>query len=655
MSLLLRDFLPSSQDLTVAQINQLRQRLISILSEMWPQLDVGPNSVAGDLIVTPEAVLTNAVEIAMGRLLSDLDLNNIANGVIYNSDFVQAFLANFGVTAMTSVSASGVIKLTFSTNKIYVVDANAPFVFGSSTFRINPDEGSPITIYDTENASNKRVLTQVATGQYVVYLPVTGDPGAAVTDGSVAQTTLTHPELISVVAAGDFDSGTVTESLQDMARRAQKTFASSTLTSRSGAISFINQHWPQIVGSYVILTGDPEMIRSGANTLGVSDGAMDVFIKSRPQYVFGESIIGLTYDATQGGWVGKLSLPVTPAFYALTEGIFQTNTLQNSRSQNIIYSQSTHPTVDDPGISFSKYEELGIFIIDNNPTDFAQSNISDVTEVSGTGNSLLVTGEYAGYYFHSRTQRSVRIRLDSQTTINGAPGIQASVVDFLSGDRATVFFVRNASANGAVIQKGTLGYDQMLRGLDIEVLTPDKTYDIGDLLGSIFEFSFQGRTANFDVNYFYDPLSIQVDSVLQDTDNHPIGVDILVRAFMPCWVSQFDVNYRVGFGNTVNTVQAQQDIFDYFNTLFYPDTYEESRIGQILMNNGATGLVSVSKKGIFFPSLASQFVDQTGTVTPIPRYPTLTLVPPTNDFGLSSRNVAYIISLNTINFNGTVV
>jgi hypothetical protein len=662
MSNLLSDYFPNLDQLSLTQIQTIRQRIVDTLASAWPQLDTRPNSVVGDLLVTPKAIVDAQSEAAMAMLLSDLDMSNVAKGIVYNSDFVTAFLANFGVTPLNSVPSSGVIALTFSTNKNYVLDPNAQITLGSNVFQLDPSAGNPVVIYsndssNTQNGANPWVLTQTDVNQYVVYLPVIGPSGASVGNGDVATYTLTQPELISISAAGDFDSGSVAETLPQMAVRAQQTFAAASLNNRSGAITFLNQRWPQMLGSAVTLTGDPEMLRAGVNPLGISDGAMDVFVKSQSQYVSGSSVIQLTYDATNGGWVGSLNLPVTAAFYSPAQGIFQTSNFQNSKSLNVVYSESKHPSVDSVSVAFSKYEKLGIFIVDTSPQNFQPSSVSAINEIAGTGVELQVIGEYASYYFNGGTSRSVTLRLESQTTLNGAPAISASVIDSLTGDTGTVYFVANSSVNptGGTIVTGTYDYDRLLRGLQLTAVSPAETFNIGDYLGSTFVFSYTGRSASFNVNYLYDPSLIQVDSVLQDPDNHPIGVDVIVRSFMPCYISKMVVNYRIGYGNTLDVATAQANIFNYINSIVPPNLYEESVIGQIMLSAGALGLTSVSINGIYYPSLASNFVDKSGNISAVAKFPTTTLQVPANDLGVSANNVTYIINQATIQFNATVV
>ena len=74
-----------------------------------------------------------------------------------------------------------------------------------------------------------------------------------------------------------------------------------------------------------------------------------------------------------------------------------------------------------------------------------------------------------------------------------------------------------------------------------------------------------------------------------------------------------------------------------------------------MIGAGATGLISVSKTGIFYPSLANYYVNQQDIVTNIPKLATNTLIPPINNLGISTNTVTYILSQNIISFNATVI
>lgn len=655
MALKLTEYLPDPDDLDPSAVIETRKRLQAYLQDFWPELDTRPNSVFGDIYLTPMATMATALEVAMQRFKSDLDLTNVSNGVIYDVDFIRAYLKNFGVSTTEAINASGTIKLVFNADQEYILDSSTTFTFGSAVFFVNPEEGNPIYIKPTTEPNAKRVLTKTGETQYEVYLPVTGTPGTTVNDGDQALISVAIDTLVTVTAVGSFDPGKPADSIITLAAKAQKQFAAASLTSRSGVISFASNRWPNLLAISATVTGDREMLRSGTNPLGIYEGAVDLFVKSRATYANGESLVRLTYDTERQAWIGRLTIPVVPAFYDLAAGIFQTNNFQTNRGVNKVYARSTHPTVDNYAISYSRYEVLGIAIQDTNPVDFTAAVTGQITAKSGTTVQLQVRGEYNGSLFSQYGNRSVTIRFDAETVIDGLPAVVANVRDAVSGEVAVVFFVANAATNPTrgLILKSTAGYTTMFSGMELDIVPATPTFVPSDVIGLEYVFAYSGRTANFSVNYLYDPFLVQVDNVLGNPDHKPVNVDPIARNFIVCHITQFTINYRVRYGQRLDVAAATDEIVAYLSSLGYPNQYEDSAISTIISKYGATGLQSVSKKAYFYPSLATIFVDKDGNEVSVPRVETNTLIPALNDYGFGPRNIGYLIDRDTLTFNGT--
>ena len=307
MSLLLTEYLPDPADLDADAVVETRKRLQAYLQQFWPELDTRPNSVFGDVYLTPMATLMTAAEVAVQRFKSDLDLANVAAGVVYDPDFVTAFLKNFGISTETAINASGTVRLVFNVDQEYVIESSTTFTFGSSVFFINPEEGNPIYIKPTTEPNAKRVLTKTGVDQYEVYLPVTGTPGAQVNDGDSCTISVPIDTLVSINAVGKVDPGKPDETIITLAAKAQRQFAAASLSSRSGIVSFCSARWPGLLAMSASVTGDSEMLRSGQNPLGIFEGAVDVFVKSSDTFTDGEAIVPLTYDIERQAWVGRLT------------------------------------------------------------------------------------------------------------------------------------------------------------------------------------------------------------------------------------------------------------------------------------------------------------------------------------------------------------
>ena len=642
------NYLPSPSAVPLGRILAMRQVLDSYRQAWLPDLDTRPGSVFGDLDLTPLAILMASCDIAVENIMSDLDPTQVANGIVYNPSFVQNYLINFGAVPRGAVATTGVVALRFNADKAYVLDRGTKFTFGSISYGFGQDEGSPVIVYPTGTTGQRRVLTRIAQNDFVVYFPVQGAPGGAVQDGTPAQTSLAIPELISVLAAGDFDGGSPSETVQQIAARIQQTFPSATLTTRGGARAFLFNQFPNLIGASIVTTGDQEMLRDSTNPLGVHEGKVDVFVKSRRAYLQAQQLVTLAYNFDIAGWVGWLPFPTVPSFFD-TSGIFRVDNFGISTSINTVYSTSADETIDNLGVAFSAKEIIGLAVADSNPDNIQNETLSGVTATGATGVSLSVSGTFNGQIFSANQSREVDVQL-----LGGATTILASVTDYQSGESTKIQFVPAAAGSSVyVVDLSTdelkYTYNRLLSGLSLTLnLTLGEGGSLPSTDSTSFKFGFRARTADFSVSYRYDPAILSVQDVVGNSDNVPSGVDILAKSLIPCLVTKFIVNYR---GTGLNLVTAQRDIANYINGLVYPDAYEDSAVSAIMINNGALGVQSIDKEGVIYPSLASIFVKQDGTQVAVPRPITTTLLPAPNSYGYGGRNINYILDTGTITLN----
>ena len=653
----IEDYLPAPSNVPIANIIASRQKLIAYLTGWWPDLDTRPGSVSGDLMVTPLAVLIAASDIAIGNIMGDLDLANVAAGNVSNSQFVQAYLATFGAVANTAVVSTGVVCLTFNANQTYAFSSASQLQFGGLTFSFNINEGDPVIIYPAGTQGQPRVLTRINQGQYAVYFPVFGVNGSSVTDGTAGTSSIIIPQLISITAAGDFDPGQPADNVVTLAQKAGTTFYSATLTTRSGANAFLARQFPNLLGSSVVVTGDAEMLRDAQNPLGIYTGEVDVFVKSQAAYATGQQVVTLTYNNSQQGWNGLLNLPVIPSFFDLGGSVFSVGNFGNKQSINTLYSTSNDADYNNVGISFSSKENLGLLVAATMPPQNVQNqSITLQTNGPGTTGALIVDGVYDGYIFDAQATRAMSITFVSASTtvVNGvtyATALAQATDQVLQKSIAMTFIGNATSGATAGVAQQDYNYSTFFNGLSISIAV-NGTFIPANLIGQKYNFSFSGRTGDFVVSYQYDPSLVSVEGAITNTDNTPVGVDLLTRSFLPCHITTFIVNYRAPFGATVNTVAAQQAIFNYVNSITYPDVYEDSTISQIMLSYGATGVLGVTKVGTAYPSLGSYFVSAAdGTQVAVPRLLTTDLNIQANTWGVGARNINYILPSNNITFN----
>lgn len=650
----LTKYIPDPEDLSMARVRSVKDRLRAYAAAWFPEIDTRPNSPFGDLYITPGAMITAAVEVAVEKALADVDLASLADGNVTDTAVAEAFLRNFSVGEFAGVSSTGVIKLVFSTNDTYALDAGTQFMFGASAFMLATDEGDPLLIYPTNTVNQRRVLIRESDARYVIYLPVVGPAGSQVADGSTAVPNLQQLNLVSVTATGSFDPGRAELSIAQKAERAQRIFPAAGLSSRSGVLSYLSTYFPSLIAASCTQTGDREMLRDITNVLGVGSGAIDVFVKGQRQYAYNEVTLTLAYDTAQRAYVGKLNLPHVPSFYSLASGAFQVGYRRTNRGLMEVYARSNHPVVDSVGVSYSRYEDLGLVLQQQiNNSNIQQGVVNAPVQTVGAGVDLLVDGDYWGYMFNVEQRRNVSIRLDAVTEIDGVDYLQATVRDLSTMVTGKVYFKSDSDTNpvSATLEQSLGDYVQFFNGLGFKLLPTSGTYDPSAMLGFAYTLNYSAATADFQIGYLYDPTLVSVDAVINDPDNAPPGVSLWARSFIVSHINSLTVNYYVKSGRSVNTDMLKSLIVNYVNALAYPAAYDETQIGLLTLSAGASGVQSINKQAVIYPSLADYYVDKTGTVTNITKTMSATLIPPVNDFGFGRRNIAFILDENSIQLN----
>ncbi len=281
-------YMPAAAELTQEELYDTRERLEAYCLSVAPDVETNPNTVVGDLIVTPQAYVLAAMERGLDRFMGDLDLANVAAGNVCNCDFVAKWLNNFSVDSSSRLRPSGVLRLTFDASKDYVLDRGLRFTTGELVFSMYlPYKGEHyIRRPNDVNRQNENgtVLKDTGSDTYFADIVVVGenDMGESeISAGTAFNLSVEIPELVSCAALIDFDNGTETISIPDLARRAQTTLHSASLNTRNGAIQYVHSVCPFVDGVYATHNGDREMLRDFDNPLSVAMGCLDLYVRSK--------------------------------------------------------------------------------------------------------------------------------------------------------------------------------------------------------------------------------------------------------------------------------------------------------------------------------------------------------------------------------------
>lgn len=298
-------YVPATVELSSTVVQDCNNRLRDYLDEAFPEVANGPGTALGDLVVNPQTYMLAAVEEGVSRVESDLRLENVAKGTVYNCDFVQAYLKNFGVDTSLEHPSSGTVRLTFSEDKDYVLDRSVQFRLQGRVYSMYLPNNGPFTCYSTVSVMpagvNGSRLKDTGSGMWFCDVPVVGNVGSVdIPAATTAEVSITPPvpELAAAVALHAFTSGSEAASLQELAQKAQETIYSATLNTRNGAVRYVKSVCPFAESVFAVKNGDRELLRDLHNPLGVSAGCLDVYARTHAYEFTEQQVVKLVLNET---------------------------------------------------------------------------------------------------------------------------------------------------------------------------------------------------------------------------------------------------------------------------------------------------------------------------------------------------------------------
>lgn len=480
------NYFPALSDIPAETVQDARQRIDAYTKAGWPELDTRPNTPFGDFHLTPFAYLVAGLEMALERFRSDLTMENVANGVVYDCDFVRKFLDNFSVSEVSSTGATGIIRMTFNEDKEYTLHKGFQFSIGDYIFEpYAPNSGHTVIrrVGDMKRIGyNDVILIDMGDGTYVADVPVMG-ASEGVAEGSAATVSETILELVSATALYDFQSGVETTSLPYLASKTRKTIHAASNGTPGGILRFMELEFPGLVASSVVTSGDLEMMRDNTNTFSLSDGRVDILARSAGYGFNARQTVRLYFDNTAQRYMGKISTPEPIHLLNAIYGADGTTEVQHTNYS--IFSRSTDGIrAELASSSYSELEEL--FLVIEMPTDSA-----------------------------------------------GVPQLE---IGFTAGG--------------------------------------DEYIDVV-------------------LDYRCDPLLPSISNTMSGREHKIMGVDTLVKGFVPVIFKKFNVVYTRKPGSTVKIDLARSEVMSYVNAVGYPDTFSESRVNDGVFLAGAHDVVDI--------------------------------------------------------------
>ena len=366
------EYYPALSEISPEELAESREFVTRLLQPALLDVDLAPGTPTGDMVVSPLAAFHAASNVANSRLMSDLVMENVANGIIYSCPFVTAYLGNFAVYDVENLRSTGVVRLTFSSPAARTIQKAVRFRFGNTDdyeLRVadSGSEGVYLLAAGTPHtgAADTYVLSQTSAVTWAVDVPLEGIMTAAVARGVSGTATEVDAELVGIVSAIEFLPGLPPASLKDLAKLARKAAFSLTAGSRASTKSLVLRNWPETVMVSPIVTGDVEMQRSAPGAAMIlQQPAMDVYVRSARDLQRETQTVALRYvtstlgAGTKASFRGVVGLLHRPSRIVSVEWSGSTTTTLVDNF--VVYSRSASSPLYGSMHCGSRYEEISI-------------------------------------------------------------------------------------------------------------------------------------------------------------------------------------------------------------------------------------------------------------------------------------------------------
>lgn len=314
MASLFDTYIPAASEITSDMIVSARTRLAEFWLQFDATADVGAGTIIGDRLITPYAGMCAAVEEGVRRLMSDMDPQNVAGGLIYSCDFVSKFLDNFGVYAVPEQPGSGILRLTFDATVLgideHYVELDRSLRFKTEATNSVPEFelviGNPGNLFlripgaSPVANTNQKQMVEVGADRFVVDVAVVSQTPVTITSGIAMLLSDVPPSLISCVAVADFHSGITSSSLSALAKMTRDTAYAATPAQLGGMRRFVKQTIPRVQLVTAVGPGDTSMQRGGTNPLGFPYNAIDVRVRGADAWLLDTQQVWLPYTTGTG-------------------------------------------------------------------------------------------------------------------------------------------------------------------------------------------------------------------------------------------------------------------------------------------------------------------------------------------------------------------
>lgn len=314
----------------------------SILNGIWSSYDNNVDLKTGaldSLVSQPAALLMQVIDDTLSTWQTSTNLSTLlsTDDKNINSSFLDRIAANFKIDRKAGTYSTGTLEIIVSSNSRLTIPANSTFTCNNITFYASAlysvYSSNSDVVFDTD-----QTFTQVGTGKYAFYIPLTSATASSAANVEVNSTftpNITIANFVSARAYSSFSGGAVEETNEELADRIISGISAPVLSSRTnmGAALAATSYGTYVINDSIIGAGDIEMQRDRHPIFPISvGGKADWYIQTANSVLIKPFTLPATYSISTNLWTVDVGRDVCPGFYDVDSATVQIGSTQYALS-----------------------------------------------------------------------------------------------------------------------------------------------------------------------------------------------------------------------------------------------------------------------------------------------------------------------------------
>lgn len=346
------------------------EQIVSFVQAAYPTLDLSPGTALRDLVIKLYAHLETRIQEQIDLALVSSSLLEISkNPNAVDETQVERVLSNFNITRGAGATASGTVRLFFSSNASVVVSTNTVFTLNGVSFV--PAAAYVLVSSENYTGTSTQRIFEASGSLYTVVISVNavsaGSIGNIRTNTVVSGVTPVLPNMVSGKADADFTGGADSDDNIALIAKAKAGIVGKVFGGRDHIKAKLKEAFSQIMDVGCVGFLDPEMRRDLVDGVHIGN-RVDVYAKtasypSRVQEKLAAQMI--SYNPFDKEAVFEIKLPASKAagmytVESIKSLISQAGTFEIISDVRLMSGNTRHYVSDSASPAFTAYQTATI-------------------------------------------------------------------------------------------------------------------------------------------------------------------------------------------------------------------------------------------------------------------------------------------------------